>query len=147
MPEKPPPVLEKYDGSIDSDDHLRTFVNAMAFYLSSDPIMCRTFSLSLKGEGLTWYNTLPPNKMDCFAIVESFFGRQYASSRVQELMQVTLIDTKKEKEETLKAFMKRYNETTHRVKDVNHTFIINNLPLCLKPDPFADSSCARPLKL
>lgn len=50
MPEKPRPVFDKYDGSPDPGDHLRTFINAMTFYSSNDPVMCRAFSLSLKGE-------------------------------------------------------------------------------------------------
>lgn len=82
MLEKIPPTLEKYDGLTDPDDHLRIFVNAMAFYTDNDLIMCKAFSLSLKGETLAWYNTLPPNLVDCFAIVEDLFGKQYASSQV-----------------------------------------------------------------
>ncbi|XP_047178821.1 uncharacterized protein LOC124845717 [Vigna umbellata] len=146
MLEKPPPALDKYDDSTYPDDHLRTFVNAMALYSSSDPVMCRAFSLSLKGEALAWYNTLPPNIVDCFATVETLYGRQYASSQVQELTHVALVSIRQEKEETLKAFMKRYNETTRRVKDVNQTLIINNLSSCLKVGPFVDS-CARPPKI
>ncbi|KOM31676.1 hypothetical protein LR48_Vigan01g123100 [Vigna angularis] len=54
--------------------------------------------------------------------------------------------TKQEKDETLKAFMKRYNETARRVKDVNHTFIINNLPSCLRLGYFAERLYTRPPK-
>lgn len=74
MPEKSTlPTFEKYDGSTDLDDHLRSSVNAMAFYSSSDPVMCRVFSPSLKGETLVWYNTLLPNTVDCFATIQSLF--------------------------------------------------------------------------
>lgn len=31
-----PPTFKKYDGSIDPNKHLRTFVNTMAFYTSRD---------------------------------------------------------------------------------------------------------------
>ncbi|XP_017431985.1 uncharacterized protein LOC108339357 [Vigna angularis] len=120
MPEKPPPALYKYDGSIDLDDQLRTFSNAMKFYKNSDPIMCRAFSLSLKEEALEWYNTLPPKTVDCFTNVETLFRRQYAANQRQEITPAELVNTKQEKGETLKAFMKRYTETARRVKDVNH---------------------------
>ncbi|KOM37578.1 hypothetical protein LR48_Vigan03g096000 [Vigna angularis] len=70
MLEKPPAMLDKYDGSTDPDDHLRTY--AMAFYSSNDLVMCKAFSLSLKREALAWYNTLPLNTVDCFATVEFF---------------------------------------------------------------------------
>ncbi|XP_017408192.1 uncharacterized protein LOC108321059 [Vigna angularis] len=146
MPERTPPVLDKYDGSADPDNHLRTFSNSMAFYTDSDPIMCRAFSLSLKEEALEWYHTLPPNSVDCFATVEDLFKRQYASNRKQEVTPVDLINTKQEKGETLKAFMKRYTETTRRVREVDQSFIINNLPSCMRPGYFAEKLYARPPK-
>ncbi|XP_014524405.1 uncharacterized protein LOC106780622 [Vigna radiata var. radiata] len=146
MPEKNPPVLEKYDGSIDPDDHLRIFTNAMTLYTDSDSFICRAFSLSLKDEALEWYNTLPPNTVDCFATAETLFRRQYASNQKQEITPVKLVNTKQGKDETLKAFMKRYNKTARRVKEVNHSFIINNLPSCLKPGYFAKKLYARPPK-
>ncbi|BAU03473.1 hypothetical protein VIGAN_UM112700 [Vigna angularis var. angularis] len=59
----------------------------------SDPIMCRSFALSLKEEALEWYNTLPPNTVDCFAIVESFFRRQYASNQKQDVTPANLVNT------------------------------------------------------
>ncbi|XP_017406870.2 uncharacterized protein LOC108320040 [Vigna angularis] len=146
MPERTPPVLDKYDGSADPDNHLRTFCNSMAFYTDSDPIMCRAFSLSLKEEALEWYHTLPPNSVDCFATVEDLFRRQYASNRKQEITPVDLINTKQEKGETLKAFMKRYTETARRVREVDQSFIINNLPSCMRPGYFAEKLYARPPK-
>ncbi|XP_014506181.1 uncharacterized protein LOC106765928 [Vigna radiata var. radiata] len=141
--QKSPPVLEKYDGSA---DHLRIFSNAMVFYMNSDPVICRAFSLSLKDEALEWYNTLPPNSVDCFAIVETLFRRQYSSNRKQEITPTELVNTKQEKGETFKAFMKRYTETTRQVKDVNHSFIINNLPSCLRPGYFTEKLYVRPPK-
>ncbi|XP_047155420.1 uncharacterized protein LOC124826604 [Vigna umbellata] len=143
MPEKTPPVVDKYDGSTDPDDHIRTFVNAMAFYTISNLVMCRAFSLSLKEEALSWYNTLPLNIVYCFATMQSLFERKYASSRIQERTPAKLVNTKQEKGESLRAFMKRYNETTMQVKDINHIFIIRNLPLCLRAGYFSENLYAR----
>lgn len=47
-----PPQIERFDGTIDPEHHLRNFVDSMAFYSISDPVKCRAFSLSLKGEAL-----------------------------------------------------------------------------------------------
>ncbi|WVZ20352.1 hypothetical protein V8G54_007674 [Vigna mungo] len=147
MSEKSPPALEKYDGSTDPDNHLRIFINSMTFYTDSDPVICRAFSLSLKDEALEWYNTLPSGSVDCFATMETLFRRQYSSNRKQEITPVELMNTKQEKGETLKAFMKRYIENARQVKDVNHSFIINNLPSCLRPGYFAEKLYARPPKI
>ncbi|XP_014506292.1 uncharacterized protein LOC106766044 [Vigna radiata var. radiata] len=146
MPEKSPPMLEKYDGSADPDNHLRVFTNTMAFYTDNDQVVCRAFSLSLKDEALEWYNTLPPNSVDCFATVETLFRRQYSSNRKREITPVELVNTKQEKGETLMAFMKRYTETARQVKDINDSFIINNLPSCLRSGYFAENLYARPPK-
>ncbi|XP_047148399.1 uncharacterized protein LOC124820694 [Vigna umbellata] len=118
----------------------------MEFYTDNDPVICRAFSLSLKDEALEWYHTLPQNSVDCFATVETLFRKQYATNRRPEMTPAELVNIKQEKDETLKAFMQRYNETARRVKDVNHTFIINNLPLCLRPGYFAEQLYADPPK-
>ncbi|XP_047151082.1 uncharacterized protein LOC124823008 [Vigna umbellata] len=116
----------------------------MAFYTDNDPVICRAFSLSLKDEVLEWYHTLPTNSVDCFATVETLFRKQYAANRRQEMTPAKLVSTKQEKYETLKAFIQRYNEAARRVKDVNHTFIINNLPSCLRPGYFVEQLYADP---
>ncbi|WVY93102.1 hypothetical protein V8G54_032190 [Vigna mungo] len=78
--------------------------------------------------------------------METLFRRQYMSNWRQKMTPTELVNTKKEKEESLKAFMKRYNEITQRVKDVNHIFIINNLPSCLRPGYFTEKLYVRPPK-
>ncbi|XP_017438220.1 uncharacterized protein LOC108344267 [Vigna angularis] len=124
----------------------------MAFYTNNDLVMCRAFSLSLKEKALEWYTTLPPNTVDCFATIETLIGdnSQPIGDKLDNfLAKITpkeLVNTKQEKDETLKAFMKRYNEVARRVKDVNHTFIISNLPSCLRPGYFAEKLYARPPK-
>ncbi|XP_017428573.1 uncharacterized protein LOC108336613 [Vigna angularis] len=116
----------------------------MAFYTGNDPVICRAFSLSLKDEALEWFHTLPRNSVDCFATIETLFRKQYAANRRPEMTAAELVNTKQEKDETLKAFMQRYNETARRVKDINHTFIISNLPSCLRPGYFAEQLYADP---
>ncbi|WVZ15879.1 hypothetical protein V8G54_013445 [Vigna mungo] len=134
MPEKALPIFDKYDGSTDPDDHMRAFVNAMAFYSNSGLVLCRAFSLSLKGEALSWYNTLPPNTVDCFAIVQTLFGRQYASSSVQDSRRIGKYQARKRGN-----FEGLYEK-------VNDSFVSNNLPSCLRPGYFTEKLYARPPK-
>ncbi|WVZ26556.1 hypothetical protein V8G54_005100 [Vigna mungo] len=110
MPNRPPPPIEKFDGTSDPEHHIRNFIDSMVFYSDSDPVKCKAFSLSLKEEALEWYYTLPPNTVDSFRTVITLFRRQYASNRKQEITPAELVNTKQGKDETLKAFMKRYNE-------------------------------------
>ncbi|XP_017411652.2 uncharacterized protein LOC108323671 [Vigna angularis] len=144
MPDKPPPTLERYNGSEDPDDHLRNFIDAMAFYTDSDPVICRAFSLSLKGEALEWFHKLPRNSIDCFATVESLFRKQYAANKKPAMTATELVHTRQEKDETLKAFMQRYIETARRVPDITPTFIISNLSSCLTPGQVSEQLYADP---
>ncbi|XP_017426238.2 uncharacterized protein LOC108334816 [Vigna angularis] len=144
MPDKPPPTLERYNGSDDPDNHLRNFIDAMAFYTDNDPVICRAFSLSLKGEALEWFHNLPRNSVDCFATIESLFRKQYAANKKPAVTAAELVHTKQEKDETLKAFMQRYIETARRVKDITPAFIISNLSSCLRPRQFAEQLYADP---
>ncbi|XP_014506606.1 uncharacterized protein LOC106766390 [Vigna radiata var. radiata] len=121
MPEKPTPNLEKYDGSTDPDNHLRIFTNAMAFYTNNDSVICRAFSLSLRGETLEWYSKLPSNMIDCFATVEILFRRQYASNRRQEMTLAELLYAKppksmEELEENIAEFIRIVDMKNSRKK-------------------------------
>ncbi|WVZ19929.1 hypothetical protein V8G54_007251 [Vigna mungo] len=140
MPEKSPLMLEKYDGSADPDNHLRIFTNTMAFYMDNDPVICRAFSLSLKDEALEWYNTLPPNSVDCFATAICLHSETGDSTSGLE-------NTKQEKGETLKTFMKsgelpRTFKSDHftaldapRAKVLEEALNVELLTLRRKPSP------------
>ncbi|XP_014519762.1 uncharacterized protein LOC106776809 [Vigna radiata var. radiata] len=133
MPERPPPPIERFDGTSDPEHHIRNFIDSMAFYSKSDPIKCRAFSLSLKGEALEWYYTLPPNTVDNFRTVITLFRKQYAANRKEEVTAAELVNLKQDKDEPLRSFMQRYNKAARRVKGVNQAFIISIFPNCLKP--------------
>ncbi|XP_014511570.1 uncharacterized protein LOC106770267 [Vigna radiata var. radiata] len=104
----------------------------MAYYSKSDPVKCRAFSQSLKGEALEWYYNLPPNTIDSFRTVMTIFRKHYATNRKDGVTAAELVNLKQEKDESLRSFMQRYNEAARRVKGVNEEFIISNLPNSLK---------------
>ncbi|XP_014503222.1 uncharacterized protein LOC106763565 [Vigna radiata var. radiata] len=143
MPDRPPPQIEKFDGTIDPEHHLRNFVDSMAFYSKSDPVKCTAFSLSLKGEALEWYYTLPPNSIDNFHTVTTLFKRQFSANRRERMSAAELVNLKQGRDEPLRTFMRRYSEAARRVKGVTHEFIINNLPNCLKPGHVSESLYAK----
>ncbi|XP_014511493.1 uncharacterized protein LOC106770184 [Vigna radiata var. radiata] len=135
--------MERFDGTTDPEHHLRSFLDSMAFYSSDDPVKCRAFSLSLKGEALEWYYALPPNSIDNFRTFATLFKRQYATNRKEATTAAELVNLKQEKDESLRKFMRRYTEVARRVKGVSHEFIITNLPNCLKPGYVSESLYAK----
>ncbi|XP_014522212.1 uncharacterized protein LOC106778739 [Vigna radiata var. radiata] len=132
MPDRPPPQVEKFDGTTNPDHHLRNFIDSMAFYTQSDPVKCRAFSLSLRGEALEWYYTLPPNSVDSFRTLTSMFKKQYSTNRYEEVTVAEPVNLRQGKDETLRAFMHQYNHAARRIKGASPEFIIDSLPNCLK---------------
>ncbi|XP_014500446.1 uncharacterized protein LOC106761405 [Vigna radiata var. radiata] len=132
MPDRPPPQVEKFDGTTNPDHHLWNFIDSMTFYTQSDPVKCRAFSLSLRGEALEWYYTFPPKSVDSFRTLMGMFKKQYSTNRYEEVTAAELVNLRQGKDETLRAFMHRYNHAARRIKGVSPKFIIRSLPNCIK---------------
>ncbi|XP_014524463.1 uncharacterized protein LOC106780680 [Vigna radiata var. radiata] len=143
MPDRPPPHVEKFDSTTNPEHHLRNFVDSMAFYTQSDPVKCRAFSLSLRGEALEWYYTLPPNSVDSFRTLTNMFTKQYSTNRYEEVTAAELVNPRQGKDETLRAFMHRYNQAARRIKGASPEFIISSLPNCLKAGFVSESLYAK----
>ncbi|WVZ19433.1 hypothetical protein V8G54_006755 [Vigna mungo] len=110
-------AMEKYGGSTDSAKHLRSFVDAMVVYSPDD-----------LDETLDWFHSLHPGTVDEFATLRHLFTQQYTSSRAM----------RQGREETLKTFMDRFNQTARQVRNVDQRLIINALTTALRPSPFID---------
>ncbi|XP_017416481.1 uncharacterized protein LOC108327269 [Vigna angularis] len=141
------PQFKMYDGTTDPESHIKTFSNAMAFRMGNDAIWCRAFSLSLEDEALEWFNTLPPNSIENFAGLKQLFIRQFAANSTQDLTVSELVTLKQGKEETLRAFMDRYQKTVLRVKALSLELALHYILPALKPGPFKDSVCRRAPKI
>ncbi|XP_017441044.1 uncharacterized protein LOC108346478 [Vigna angularis] len=140
MPEnKALPTMEKYDGSTDPSEHLRSFADPMTVYSNDNLVWCKVFSLSLKGEAIAWFHSLEPRTIDGFGTLRNLFGQQYASSKPQELTYLALLKMRQATGETLRDFMDRFNRTVRQVKDVDRKFILNRVTQALRPRPLADT--------
>lgn len=89
-----PPQFKMYDGTIDPVDHVKAFTNAIAFRTGSNAIWCRAFSLSLEGEALKWFNSLPHNSIENFEGLWHMVNRQFASSSAQDTTIFDLVNLK-----------------------------------------------------
>ncbi|XP_017416780.2 uncharacterized protein LOC108327605 [Vigna angularis] len=115
----------------------------MAFRTGNDAIWCRAFSLSLEDEALEWFNTLPPSSIENFVRLKQLFIRYFAANSTQDLTVFELVTLKQGKEETLKAFMNRYQKIVRRVKALSPELTLHYILPTLKPGPFKDSLCWR----
>lgn len=82
--------LERYDETIDPNEHLDIFLTQANLYTNDDVILCRVFPMSLKRVALTWYEGLPPRSIDSFNTLVERFSSQYATSRSHHLTSAAL---------------------------------------------------------
>ncbi|XP_047181876.1 uncharacterized protein LOC124848277 [Vigna umbellata] len=140
------PIMEKYEAITDPEKHLRSFVDVIAIYSLDDSVWCRVFSLSLKDEALDWFHSLQPETADRFATLRYLFNQQYASNRTQGLTYLALVRMRQGREETLKAFMDRFNQTVRQIRNVDQKLIIGAPTMMLRPRPFVDFLYAEELQ-
>ncbi|XP_014490333.1 uncharacterized protein LOC106753058 [Vigna radiata var. radiata] len=128
-----------YDRTTDPDAHIKAFTNAMAFRTGYDVIWCRAFSLSLEGEALEWFNSFPNNSIENFEGIGCKFKKQFAACNTQDITVVDLMNLKQEKEESLKAFMDRYQKTIRWVKGLTLELALQYVLPALRPRSFKDN--------
>ncbi|XP_014519756.1 uncharacterized protein LOC106776801 [Vigna radiata var. radiata] len=134
-----PPQFKMYDSTGDPKAHIKSFTNAMAFRTGSDAIWCRAFSLSLEGEALEWFNSLPNGSVENFKGLSGMFTEQFAACRPQDVTLVDLMNLKQGKEEPLRTFMDRFTKTVRRVRGLSVEMALQYVMPALRPGPFKES--------
>ncbi|XP_014511936.1 uncharacterized protein LOC106770652 [Vigna radiata var. radiata] len=118
----------------------------MAFRTGCDAIWCRAFSLSLEGEALEWFDSLPDGSIENFKGLSNMFKNQFAACRTQEATIVDLMNLKQGKEEPLETFMDRLQKNVRRMKGLNTELALQHVMPGLRPGPFKDNICRNPPK-
>ncbi|XP_020225115.1 uncharacterized protein LOC109806998 [Cajanus cajan] len=111
---------------------------------TDDAALCRIFPTSLKGRALSWFTRLPPNSIDSFNTLSAQFTIQFATSRPHSLTSLSLVDLRKDKKESLRTFMDRFNKAALEIRDLNPAVALHHLTTALKPRPFVNSICKKP---
>ncbi|XP_014492874.1 uncharacterized protein LOC106755273 [Vigna radiata var. radiata] len=141
-----PPQFNMYDDTGDPEAHVKSFTNAMAFRTGSDAIWCRAFSLSLEGEALEWFNSIPNGSIENFKGLSGMFNDQFAACRPQDTTLVDLMNLKQGKEEALRTFMDRFTKAVRRVRGLSVEMALQYVMPALRPGPFKESVCRTPPK-
>ncbi|KAL2519172.1 Retrotransposon gag protein [Abeliophyllum distichum] len=100
--------MEKYVGSSDLVNHLKTFVDLMRLHVILDAIMCRTFPPTLRQETRDWVSTLPPKSIRTFDNFSKQFAAYFASSKWTKKTTIGLMQLTQDKDELLKDFIVRF---------------------------------------
>ncbi|KAL2497546.1 Retrotransposon gag protein [Abeliophyllum distichum] len=130
------PKMDKYDGSSDLIDHLRTFVDLMRLRATPDVIMCRVFPPTLKQEAMDWVATLLPKLIRTFDKFSKCFAAYFASSKRVKKTAISLMQLTKDKDELLKDFITWFNRATLGIKDLQMYTVVTSMMSGTRSRPF-----------
>ncbi|GFZ14615.1 hypothetical protein Acr_24g0008050 [Actinidia rufa] len=105
----------------------------------SDEIMCKAFSATLKGSTRSWFRKLPPGTIDSFGDLSRLFVANFMSCRNQQKNASHLFTVHQKETESLKDFVKRFNQTVLEVEDPSDKVVIMAMMEGLRPGPLFDS--------
>ena len=121
------PKFTMYDGTNDSFDHIMHFRQLMTLDIRNDTLICKVFPTSLHSQTLSWFHSLPHNFVNIFRdVLEAFVGH-YLCFPHQKQNISTLQNIKLQENETLRDFMKRFEQALLQVNPTVWT------PYCISP--------------
>ena len=99
------PQIEAFDGTKDPVDHLNTYKNQMELHGYQEPIQCRTFAITLKGQALAWFNRLPPSSVSSFRELSIAFVPHFIGARTYRKQNYHLLSIKQNPQESLRSYV------------------------------------------
>ncbi|KAL0458404.1 UNVERIFIED_CONTAM: hypothetical protein Slati_0467600 [Sesamum latifolium] len=109
-----PAHLPMYDGSIDPAEHIRRFDNVALLHRYTDSIKYRVFLTTLTNSAQQWFDQLLAGSIRSFAEFSSLFQHQFANSKKYQKSVISLFGVKQEDNETIRAYVQRFNTTSLR---------------------------------
>jgi len=98
----------------------------------------------LKGGALSWFTKLSPNSVDSFAMLESMFETQFATSRLHHLTSIVSVGICQEKGESLRKFIDRFKKVAMSIRNLSPDVAMHHMLTALRPGSFADNLCMQP---
>ncbi|GFZ14654.1 hypothetical protein Acr_24g0008440 [Actinidia rufa] len=136
---KLPTQLGIYEGKTDPMDHLDSYKSLMVLQGCSDEVMCKAFSATLKGPAKSWFRKLSLGTIDSFGDLNRLFVANFMSCRNRQKNASHLFTVHQKETESLKDFVKRFNQAILEVEDPSDKVIIKAMMEGLRPGPLFDS--------
>ncbi|RRT60777.1 hypothetical protein B296_00030338 [Ensete ventricosum] len=113
------PALEPYDGSSDPTEHIATFRAQMALYDTSEALMCRAFSTTLRGSTRASYSRLKPASIPSFDLLAREFELNILTSARPKLTMTSLLGMAQGSDEPLSQFVGRFTSQVQGIPDLH----------------------------
>ncbi|GFZ19274.1 hypothetical protein Acr_27g0010130 [Actinidia rufa] len=126
-------------GKTDPMDHLDSYKSLMSLQGCSDEVMCKAFSATLNGPARSWFRKLSPGTIDSFGELSRLFVANFMSCRNRQKNASHLFTVHQKETESLKDFVKRFNQAILEVEDPSDKVIIMAMMEGLRPGPLFDS--------
>jgi len=144
LPNKLKAPTVTYDGTTDPDEFISIYTNQVGLYSTDDAVLCKSFSVALRGSALEWFMSLPPYTIDSFTTLTTTFTTQFDTSRRHDLTTIALLNLRQEEREPLQVFIDRFGAIAMKIKDLTPNLILMYMMTSLRPGPFADELAMRP---
>ncbi|XP_020211208.1 uncharacterized protein LOC109796017 [Cajanus cajan] len=118
------PQVEPFDGTQDPDQHLMDFRAQMLICGGSMEARCKLFMGTLKKAALDWFSGLPDRSITDFDVFSRLFMAQFAANKKKPPITSDLFDLRQQREESLKDFLRRFNETAMRVASLDEKMAV-----------------------
>ncbi|RVX04319.1 hypothetical protein CK203_018517 [Vitis vinifera] len=139
------PKFSTYDGSRDPFDHIMHYRQLMTLDIGNDRLLCKVFPASLQGQALSWFHRLPANSIDNFRDLSEVFVGQYLCSARHKQNINTLQNFKMQENETLREFVKRFEQAVLQVESYSMDAILQIFKRSICPrTPFFESLAKNP---
>jgi len=133
-----------YDGTTDPDEFISIYTNEVALYSTDDAVLCKSFSVALKGSALERFMSLPPYTIDSFNTLTTSFTTHFDTSRRHDLTSLSLLNLRQEEGKSFRTFINRFGVIAMKIKDPTPNLILHYMIMALRPGPFADELAMRP---
>ncbi|XP_021821663.1 uncharacterized protein LOC110763218 [Prunus avium] len=102
------PSITPFKGDSDPESHLRHFKSAMILYKANDTLMCKVFTMTLRGATQDWFHTLPSASIGNFKEFTLIFTKEYTSYKTVRKHANHLFNLRKKPQTEVFATAERY---------------------------------------
>ena len=127
------PSFAMYDDSSNPYDHMLHFNQAMVLNDGDDQLLCKVFSVSLKGLALAWFHKLPRGSLNSFGELWASFISQYLCSVRQKGNISSLQAILKLEDESIRDFTRRFRQAVQQIDIYSMNVVLQNFRRSFRP--------------